>query len=58
LGQLVDSFPYAGGCRSLRAVNRQKSFHHRDCDFAGFERDYRAIASDDLVLRVGACVGQ
>jgi hypothetical protein len=42
----------------LRAVNRQKSFHHRDCDFAGFERDYRAIASDDLVLRVGACVGQ
>ena len=58
LGQLVDGFADAGGCRTLRAVNRQKSFHHRDCDFAGFERDHRAIASDDLVLRVGVYVGQ
>jgi len=52
-GQAVDGLAHAGRGRTLGAVDGQEGLHQGNSDFAGFKRNDRTVASDDLVGRIG-----
>jgi len=54
LRQAIDHFAHAGRSRALRAVHREKGFHHRDGDFLRLEGYDGAVAANDLVVGEGA----
>src|SRR6185312_2715494 len=59
--QVFHQFADARRGSALSAFDRQKSLGHGDGDFAGFETDYRAVASNDMEIKplaVGSITGR
>ena len=53
LGELIHRLAHARRSRALRAVHGEERLHHGDRDLVRLERDHRAVAPDDLVMRQG-----